>query len=142
MSIDRITRINALLRREIAELLYRIMHEEEFDLGAVTVTHVETSRDLREARVLVSIRDHESQRARMLALLARHRGEIQSHINRDMGLKYTPRLSFALDNSVERGDHVLGVLSELERETGTAQDETTEGGGEEPVGTQDTEKQS
>lgn len=117
MSTDRMVRVNELLRREIGEALYRIMTEANFDLGAVTVTHVIASRNLRNARVMVSIRDHEKQRERMMGLLRRHRGEIQSRINKDLILKYTPCLTFELDTSVEKGDRMLSLLSQIERET-------------------------
>ncbi len=117
MKVDRITRINALLKREIGCLLFRVMQEEEdFDLAAVTITHVSVGRDLRDARVWISILGHEERRGRMLRLLAQHRGEIQAAINRDIGLKFTPRLHFRLDRSVEKGDRVLDLLSRLERE--------------------------
>jgi ribosome-binding factor A len=106
-------RVNELLRREIGEALFRIMSEANFDLSAVTITHVVTSRNLRNARVLVSIRDHEAQREAMLNLLRRHRGEIQSRINKNLILKYTPCLTFELDTSVEQGDRVLSLLSQL-----------------------------
>jgi ribosome-binding factor A len=114
MSVDRIERVNALIRREIGESLFHIMNEQAFDLAAVTVTHVVTSRNLRTARVLVSIRGTEEEKLRMLGLLRRHRGDIQSAINRDLTLKYTPKLHFDLDRSVEEGDHVLDILSHLD----------------------------
>lgn len=114
MSTDRMVRVNALLRREIAEALFRIMTESDFDLSAVSITHVVTSRNLRNARVLVSIRDHQDQRATMLKLLRRHRAEIQSRINKDLILKFTPCLTFELDTSIEQGDRVLDLLAHLD----------------------------
>ena len=72
--------------------------------------------DLRQARVLVSIRDHEEERDRMIAKLRRHRGEIQQHINRTLTLRYTPKLHFELDSSIEQGDRVLNLLLDMERE--------------------------
>ena len=116
MGVDRLTRVNALLRQEIGELLFRVVTDAGFDLAAVTVTRVNTSRDLREARVYVSIRDHQNERDAMLEKLEKHRAEIQARINKDIGLKYTPRLHFELDESIEQGDHVLSVLSTMERE--------------------------
>lgn len=110
------TRVNELLRREIGAVLFHIMNEENFDLSAVTVTHVIASSSLRHARVLVSIRDHQDEREKMLGLLRRHRGQIQALINRDLTLKYTPRLTFELDTSLERGDHVLDLLAEIDEE--------------------------
>ena len=113
MSTDRLVRVNELLKREIGELLFRLVQDERVDLSAVTVTHVITSRNLQHARVLVSIRDHEDERQRMLGILRRYRGEIQARINKDIGLKFTPRLEFVLDTSVEQGDRVLSILTHL-----------------------------
>lgn len=115
-SSDRMTRVNELLRREIGEALFHVITESSFDLSAVTVTHVVTERNLRKARVLVSIRDHEQQRAGMLGLLRRHRRDIQDRISANLVLKYTPRLVFQLDTSVERGDHIVRLLSEMEEQ--------------------------
>ena len=115
MKVDRLTRVNEMLRREIAEALFGVIHEGEFDLSAVTITHVVTSRDLRTARVFVSIRDHVEERPRFLRLLDRHRQRIQSRINAHLVLKYTPRLTFELDSSVEKGDKVLGLLFQMEQ---------------------------
>ena len=123
MSTDRMVRVNEILRREIAEDLFRIMSESSFDLSAVTITHVITSRNLRNARVLVSIRDHQGRRAAMLGLLRKHRAEIQSRISKNVTLKYTPCLTFELDTSVERGDHILDLLSHLETEETAPPDE-------------------
>lgn len=114
MRTDRLTRVNELLRREISETLFRVMGFQSFDLSAVTVTHVITSSDLRTARVLVSIRNHVDRRDHMLAQLQRHSPEIQRHIADKIILKYTPRLTFALDTSIEAGDHVLDVLAHLD----------------------------
>jgi len=116
MSIDRITRLNELLKRELGDALFRVMQNERFDLAAVTITRVDLSRDLREARVFVSIREHQDERPRMLALMRRYRPEFQRLINKDLAIKYTPRLTFELDTSLEEGDHVLAVLAKLEKE--------------------------
>jgi len=110
----RLTRVNELIRREIGESLFRLMNENQFDLAAVTVTHVITSPSLRQARVLVSIRDHQNERDTMMALLRRHRADMQERINRNLGLKYTPKLTFELDTSLERGDHVLDLLNRMD----------------------------
>lgn len=116
MSVNRLTRLNELLRRELADALFRVMQNERFDLAAVTITRVVLGRDLRDARVYVSIREHQGERPRMLALLHRNRAEFQRLINKDLAMKYTPRLTFELDTSLEEGDHVLAVLAKLEAE--------------------------
>jgi ribosome-binding factor A len=50
----------------------------------------------------------------MLALLRAHRAELQQLLNHALFMKYTPRLTFELDTSVEEGDHVLAVLKMME----------------------------
>lgn len=116
MSIDRMIRVNSLLRRVIAETLHRVMTERGFDIAAVTVTAVETSTTLRSARVYVSIREHQGERQAMLKLIRKHAPEIQDIVHREVVLKYTPRLDFVLDESIERGDRVLNVIHRMELE--------------------------
>lgn len=122
MTVDRITRVNELLRREIGNLLYTVINDNDFDMSAITVTHVTVSRNLRHARVLISIRDHKNEKREMLAVIKRHRRELQERISSNIVLKYTPRLSFELDGSVEKGDHVLELLMEMEDQSDTAED--------------------
>ena len=114
MSVDRLERVNALLRREIGEALYKVFAGDPIDLGAITVTQVQIARNLRNATVSVSVFGHENERGAMLRKIANKAKELQSLINRDLTLKYTPRLRFELDGSVEKGDHILDVLSRLD----------------------------
>ena len=114
MGVKRLVRVNELIKQEVAAALYRVMNERGFDLSAVSVTHVITSSDLRTARVLVSIRDHEKQRDAMIAQIQHHSGAIQSLLSKNVIIKYTPRLTFELDESVELGDRVLQIISEME----------------------------
>lgn len=113
MKTDRLTRLNEQMRREIGTALFRLLGSSHVDLSTITVTHVFTSSDLRSARVLVSIRDNESKRASILALLNRHHADVQAHLAHHMVLKYTPRLKFFLDESIEQGDRVLAILDHL-----------------------------
>jgi len=114
MSVDRLERVNALLRRSIGEALFKVFAGDPIDLASVTVTHVVTARNLRNATVSVSILGHENERGVILRKLAGKADALQSIINRELTLKYTPRLRFMLDSSVEKGDHVLDVLSKLD----------------------------
>lgn len=118
MSSDRLTRVNEILKREIAEGIFRIMANTDFDLAATTVTHVVASRNLRHARVLVSIRCDADRAGKMLSMLKGRSPEIQQRINRNLELKYTPRLSFELDHSIAQGHRVLDLLAEIEETQG------------------------
>jgi ribosome-binding factor A len=113
MSVDRLERVNALLRREIAEAVPVVMLNEGVDCAAITVTQVRVARNLRNATVSVSILGHDRERQAMIRKLAHRHVAFQRLINRDMKLKYTPVLQFTLDESIEKGDHVLDVLTRL-----------------------------
>jgi len=110
------TRINQLLKQEVAEQLFRIMHEPGFDISACTVTRVLTSSDLRHARVMISVRGTPEQQQAALNQIAAHRKELQDIINRRIEMKYTPHLSFELDESIAKGDSVLALIAEMEEE--------------------------
>lgn len=114
MKADRITRVNELIRRELATQLYRVVNRPDFDTAAVTFTHALTSVDLRTCRVLVSIRGEPAEQERMLAILKRFRAEFQAAIGQNVVLRYTPHLHFVLDHSVEKGDHILQLLNQME----------------------------
>ncbi|MCS6770753.1 MAG: ribosome-binding factor A [Kiritimatiellae bacterium] len=116
MRPQRMTRINQLLRQEVAEYLFRLVNEPDFDPARVTVTRVLTTADLRQARVLVSVRGTPDEQQRSLALIRRHRVELQGLINRHIKMKYTPHLVFELDHSIAQGDHVLSLIAEMEAE--------------------------
>lgn len=113
MSSARIIRVNELLKREIAVDIPRLFANSNFDTAAITVTGVKTAPDLHDATVFVSVFGHEESRDRMISFLNRHRAEIQARMSKHVILKYTPRLHFKLDSSIENGDRVLGILSQL-----------------------------
>ena len=116
MGTPRLVRVNELLKREIAEDLYRNYAGSDFDAAAITVTRVECAADLRDANVFISIFGHEDRRDGMIAYLNRHRQEIIRMMIKRVKLKYTPRLHFILDESIEGGDNILSMLAEMERE--------------------------
>ena len=116
MGTPRLVRVNELLKREIAEDLYRNYAGSDFDASAITVTRVECAPDLRDANVFVSIFGHEDHREGMINYLNRHRQEIIRMMVKRVKLKYTPRLHFVLDESLEGGDNILAMLDEMERE--------------------------
>ena len=81
-------------------------------IGFVTVTSVETSPDLRTARVYVSVLGNEAERQASLAGLRSSHGVLQAAIAREMRIKRTPTLSFHYDDSIERGARLSELLDE------------------------------
>ena len=116
MGIPRLVRVNELLKREVAEDIHRNFSLSDFDCAAITVTRVECASDLRDANVFISIFGHEDERDRMIAYLNRHRQEVIRLMIKRVKLKYTPRLHFILDESLEGGDQVLSMLADMERD--------------------------
>ena len=73
--------------------------------------------DLHSATVFVSILGNDTQQAKGLALLNQQQKRIQGLVAHAVILKYTPHLKFVLDDSIARGNRVLGILKELEQST-------------------------
>lgn len=114
MASGRIIRVNELLKREIAADILRLFSNSRFDTGSITVTRVETAPDLRDANVSISIFGHEEERTEMIRFLNHHRKEVQARLSKNVKIKYTPRLHFKHDSSLEDGDRVLGILESLD----------------------------
>ena len=111
--VDRLTRVNELLKREIADLLER---GELCPPGMLlSVTEVNTSVDLRNASVGISVfgGDAKAREAALHELEAR-RSDIQHRIGRTLKFKHTPVLAFHRDDRMERGDRVLEILNAAE----------------------------
>lgn len=129
MSVGRTERVNSLLRREIADSFYKVFASDgEMNLAKITVTQVDVAPNLRNATVLISILDEPQEvQGRWLRRIANKAKAFQALINRDMTLKYTPRLRFKLDGSIEKGDHVLDLLMHLDEENGETMPEDDDG---------------
>jgi ribosome-binding factor A len=114
MSQHRLERVRELLKRAIGEALRREIPLGGAD-GLVTVNDVEVSGDLRMAKVFISILGTTEQQKTGLATLHKVRHLIQSHVAREVVLKFVPHLRFFVDDSIERGDRVLRLIEELEK---------------------------
>ena len=76
------------------------------------MTAVETSPDLRHARVYVSVLGNEDERERTLAGLEAAHGLLQQAIARELRMKRTPTLSFSYDDSIDRGMRIIGAAED------------------------------
>ena len=106
-------RVRELLKREVGEIIRREIPAG--DTGLITVNDVGLAGDLQSATVFVGIVGTTEQQRKGLDILKKDRLRIQGLLGRAVVLKYTPKLRFVQDVSVERGNRVLQILEELER---------------------------
>ena len=116
-SVDRLVRVNELLKRVLADLLETLGYNEEQG-KIISITRVDCASNLETASVYVSIlgAKNEEEEARIVRRLIERKAEIQSLMSKEVILKYTPVLHFVLDHSVADGDRVLDLLRHMEDE--------------------------
>ena len=115
-SVDRLVRVNELLKRVLADLLETLGYNEEQG-KIISITRVDCASNLKTASVYVSILGAKNEEeARIVRRLIERKAEIQSLMSKEVIVKYTPVLHFVLDNSVADGDRVLDLLRHMEDE--------------------------
>jgi ribosome-binding factor A len=103
-------RVNETIREILGDAIATELKDPR--IGFVTVTEVDTSPDLRSARVYVSVLGDEDERERSLEGLRSSHGVLQGKIASAMRIKRTPTLTFEYDESVDRGDRISRLLDE------------------------------
>jgi ribosome-binding factor A len=113
-SYKRSARVSDQMKSEIADILARRIRDPR--IGFATVTDVELSDDLRNAKVFVSVIG--SDRSTLLAGLESAAPVIRSELGRRMRMKFIPELLFRYDDTSERGAHIMELLQEIEGKEG------------------------
>jgi ribosome-binding factor A len=108
MASNRIGRINEEIQRELSSLL-RTLKDPRLQNGLVSVTHVDTTSDLRYCKVYVSALD-KSQESDVMKGLKSAAGYLRRELGAAVQLRYTPQLQFMADDSIEQGAHILEML--------------------------------
>lgn len=109
---QRTDRIDELLRQEIGSIVTREVADPR--IGFATITKVETTPDLRHAKVWVSVIGQPHERTATIAALGRAMPFVRHELGRTLRLKRIPDLHVELDDTAERGTRVLQLLAELE----------------------------
>ena len=109
---QRTDRVDELLRQEIGTLLAKELADPR--IGFTTITDVETSPDLRHAKVWVSVIGGRSDRTETVRALQASMGFVRHELGKRLRIKRIPALHIHLDDSAERGTRVLHLLQELE----------------------------
>ena len=114
MQGKRLDRVNHLIQMELGQLILHRVKDPR--LGFVTITHVSTGADLRSACVFYSVLGDEKARKDSQIALEKAAGFLQKEIGSALELRYTPKLKFLFDESLERGLEVDRVLRNLEKD--------------------------
>ncbi len=112
----RVDRINGVLRQEISQLLSRQIKDPRLN-AVVTITQVQTSNDLRTARVFLSVLGDRETREKALEGIQSAATFLRRELRDRLTLRYTPFLTFLLDDSLENADHLLRLIDRIHEET-------------------------
>ena len=122
MASNRIGRINEEIQKELASLI-RNLKDPRVQDTMISITHVETTPDLRYAKVYVSFLQEERANDALKGLRSAG-GYLRRELGRALNLRYTPELTWAQDDSITYGAKMMKLINSLE----VNQDETTDEG--------------
>jgi ribosome-binding factor A len=107
---DRMRRVNEAIREVVSSRIAEGLRDPR--IGFVTVTSVDTSPDLRQARVYVSVLGGDDERDSTLAGLESAHGVLQQAVASELRMKHTPTLQFVFDESIDRGMRISELLDD------------------------------
>lgn len=126
----RIEKLQELIKQEMGKMLLTDLKDPR--IGFVTVTDVEMTGDLRSAKIFISVMGGEEQVKSSLEGLQSALGFIRREIGQRIKIRFTPEISFALDKSLDYGDHIQKLLLKVEGDTKNA-DNAQSGGAENQI---------
>ncbi|MFT9847813.1 30S ribosome-binding factor RbfA [Aneurinibacillus sp. REN35] len=112
----RTNRVGEQIKKELSQIIQREIKDPR--IGFVTVTGVEVSGDLSQAKVFISVLGGDEQRSDTLKALEKAKGFMRGEIGRRVRLRHTPDLLFKFDESVEYGSRIESLLHEIKEEKG------------------------
>ena len=121
MNNQRIDRINEEVKRHVDAILREELHDPRIR-GTFSVTRADVTRDLRYAKVYISIFKEED-RAPMMEALKKAAGFVRSQLGKRMIIRYAPEILFEADNNIEYGIHIADVLKKVQAEESPHEDE-------------------
>ena len=110
----RVEKLQELIKQEMGKMLLKDIKDSR--IGFVTVTGVEMTGDLREAKIYVSIMGYDEQIKSSLEGLQSALGYIRREIGKRIKIRFTPEISFALDKSLDYSEHIQKLLLKIEQE--------------------------
>lgn len=116
MYFKRSDRVGELIREEVSKMIMREIKDPR--IGFVTLTHIELSDDLRNAKIFVSIMGNENDKKNTIKGLESASGFIRRELRKRLRLRIIPDIIFRIDTSIEHGEKIARLLAELKNEEG------------------------
>ncbi|WP_175989056.1 30S ribosome-binding factor RbfA [Bacillus sp. Marseille-Q1617] len=110
----RANRVGEQMKKELSDIIGRKIKDPR--IGFVTVTDVQVSGDLQQAKVYITVLGGEDQRENTLKGLAKAKGFIRSEVGQRVRLRKTPEIIFEFDESIEYGNHIETLLRKVQDE--------------------------
>lgn len=104
-------RINEMLKIEVSDIIRRELKDPR--LGFITITGAEVSKDLRHAKIFISVMGDENQKQETLSVLQKASGFIRSEFGKRATMKMIPDISFRMDSGVEHGARIFELLQQV-----------------------------
>lgn len=117
----RVNRVGEQMKKELGDIISRKIKDPR--IGFVTVTDVEVTGDLQQAKVYISVLGDEQQREDTLKGLAKAKGFIRTEIGQRIRLRKTPELIFEFDETMAYGNRINSLIHELQREEQSGEEE-------------------
>lgn len=108
---NRLAKINDEIKRELGALIPRL--KDPRVQGLVSVTRVDTTRDMRYAKVYISALTDTSDKDGVIKGLSSAAGFLRHEIGQRLTLRMSPELKFIADDSIERGSRIIEVLRDI-----------------------------
>ena len=118
---ERTDRISSEVMREVERIIREDVSDPRTDC-MFSVTHVDVTRDLRYAKVYISVYEEEKREPMMKALRSAA-GFVRHNVGRRVQLRYTPELLFELDTTIEYGVHIASLINQVRSTEGSQSDE-------------------
>ncbi|EPY04044.1 ribosome-binding factor A [Paenibacillus sp. E194] len=104
-------RVGEQMKKELSQLIQTEIKDPR--IGFITVTGVDVTNDLSQAKVYLSVMGNEEQKEQSMKALEKASGFLRSEIGKRIRLRHTPELLFKIDSSIEYGSHIEKLLGEI-----------------------------
>jgi ribosome-binding factor A len=113
--VDRTSRVSEEMKKEISDIIHNDLKDPRLPT-LVSITMVNVTKDLRYAKVYVSVMGSEEEKKNALSALKSAAGFIRREVGQRMKIRYTPEIQFELDNSIEYGVYINKLINDTIKE--------------------------